>query len=104
MACGVCSNSLERTPGRVADAGADCAAGRNFRSQRREADVDFEQGGFVQSQRGTKGGYRLSRPASVIHLNEVISVLTTRVSRHTARATRACWTPACTRATAGFDR
>ena len=30
---------------------------------------------LVQSQRGTKGGYRLSRPASDIHLNEVISVL-----------------------------
>ncbi|HEY6232213.1 MAG TPA: Rrf2 family transcriptional regulator [Pyrinomonadaceae bacterium] len=31
--------------------------------------------GLVQSQRGIKGGYRLARPASVIHLNEVISVL-----------------------------
>ncbi|MFN2492399.1 MAG: Rrf2 family transcriptional regulator [Pyrinomonadaceae bacterium] len=31
--------------------------------------------GLVQSQRGTKGGYRLSRPASDIRLNEVISVL-----------------------------
>jgi Rrf2 family protein len=29
----------------------------------------------VHSQRGTKGGYRLARPASKIHLNEVISVL-----------------------------
>jgi Rrf2 family protein len=35
----------------------------------------LNKAGFVQSQRGTKGGYRLSRPASVIHLNEVISVL-----------------------------
>ena len=31
--------------------------------------------GLVQSQRGTKGGYRLSRPAADIHLNEVICVL-----------------------------
>jgi len=31
--------------------------------------------GLVQSQRGTKGGYRLSRPASQIRLNQVISVL-----------------------------
>ena len=35
----------------------------------------LNKAGFVQSQRGTKGGYRLSRPASDIHLNEVISVL-----------------------------
>ena len=35
----------------------------------------FNKAGLVQSQRGTKGGYRLARPASVIHLNEVISVL-----------------------------
>ncbi len=31
--------------------------------------------GLVQSQRGTKGGYRLARPASQIRLNQVISVL-----------------------------
>ncbi|HLO00078.1 MAG TPA: Rrf2 family transcriptional regulator [Pyrinomonadaceae bacterium] len=35
----------------------------------------LNKAGFVQSQRGIKGGYRLSRPASVIRLNEVISVL-----------------------------
>jgi len=35
----------------------------------------LNKAGLVQSQRGTKGGYRLSRPASNIHLNEVISVL-----------------------------
>jgi len=35
----------------------------------------LNKAGLVQSQRGTKGGYRLSRPASDIHLNEVISVL-----------------------------
>lgn len=31
--------------------------------------------GLVQSQRGTKGGYHLTRPASEIHLNEVIRIL-----------------------------
>lgn len=31
--------------------------------------------GLVQSQRGIKGGYNLARPASEIHLNEVIHVL-----------------------------
>ena len=35
----------------------------------------LNKAGLVQSQRGTKGGYRLSRPASEVHLNEVISVL-----------------------------
>jgi Rrf2 family protein len=31
--------------------------------------------GLVQSQRGMKGGYHLTRPAAEIHLNEVIRVL-----------------------------
>ena len=31
--------------------------------------------GLVQSQRGTKGGYHLARPASEIRLNQVIRVL-----------------------------
>ncbi len=31
--------------------------------------------GFVQSQRGIKGGYHLARPAAEIHLNEVIRIL-----------------------------
>ena len=31
--------------------------------------------GFVHSNRGTKGGYFLSRPATEIHLNEIIKVL-----------------------------
>jgi len=35
----------------------------------------LNKAGLVQSQRGTKGGYRLARPAATIHLNEVISVL-----------------------------
>jgi Rrf2 family protein len=35
----------------------------------------LNKAGLVQSQRGTKGGYRLARPAAEIHLNEVISVL-----------------------------
>ncbi len=35
----------------------------------------LNKAGLVQSQRGTKGGYRLARPASQVHLNEVISVL-----------------------------
>lgn len=35
----------------------------------------LNKAGLVQSQRGIKGGYRLSRPASDIRLNEVISVL-----------------------------
>jgi Rrf2 family transcriptional regulator, iron-sulfur cluster assembly transcription factor len=35
----------------------------------------LNKAGLVQSIRGIKGGYRLSRPASEIHLNEVIKVL-----------------------------
>lgn len=34
----------------------------------------LNKAGLVQSQRGTKGGYRLSRPADRIRLNEVISI------------------------------
>ena len=35
----------------------------------------LNKAGLVQSQRGTKGGYRLARPATEIRLNEVIRVL-----------------------------
>ena len=35
----------------------------------------LNKAGFVQSQRGIKGGYRLARPAANIRLNQVISVL-----------------------------
>ena len=35
----------------------------------------LSKAGLVQSQRGTKGGYYLARPASEIHLNQVIRVL-----------------------------
>jgi Rrf2 family transcriptional regulator, iron-sulfur cluster assembly transcription factor len=35
----------------------------------------LSKAGLVQSQRGTKGGYHLARPASEIHLNQVIRVL-----------------------------
>jgi len=35
----------------------------------------LNKAGFVNSTRGTKGGYFLARPASVIHLNEIIKVL-----------------------------
>jgi len=35
----------------------------------------LNKAGLVQSQRGTKGGYRLARPANQIRLNQVISVL-----------------------------
>jgi Rrf2 family iron-sulfur cluster assembly transcriptional regulator len=35
----------------------------------------LNKAGLVASIRGTKGGYRLARPASEIHLNEVIKVL-----------------------------
>src|SRR4030095_13742416 len=35
----------------------------------------LHKGGFVNSTRGTKGGYFLARPASEIHLNEIIRVL-----------------------------
>jgi Rrf2 family protein len=37
----------------------------------------LNKAGIVQSQRGTKGGYSLARPASDIRLNEVIRVLDT---------------------------
>src|SRR5216683_3227151 len=42
----------------------------------------LNKAGLVQSQRGTKGGYHLARPASEIHLNEVIRVLDERVESH----------------------
>jgi Rrf2 family protein len=35
----------------------------------------LNKAGFVQATRGTKGGYSLARPATEIHLNEVIKVL-----------------------------
>jgi len=35
----------------------------------------LNKAGFVQSTRGTKGGYYLARPAGDIHLNEIIKVL-----------------------------
>ena len=35
----------------------------------------LNKAGFVQSTRGTKGGYYLSRPAGEIRLNEIIKVL-----------------------------
>ncbi len=35
----------------------------------------LNKAGFVNSTRGTKGGYFLSRPANEIHLNEIIKVL-----------------------------
>jgi Rrf2 family transcriptional regulator, iron-sulfur cluster assembly transcription factor len=35
----------------------------------------LSKAGLVQSQRGIKGGYSLARPASDIHLNQVIRVL-----------------------------
>lgn len=35
----------------------------------------LNKAGFVHSTRGTKGGYFLARPASEIHLNEIIKVL-----------------------------
>ncbi len=35
----------------------------------------LNKAGFVQSTRGTKGGYFLSRPSSEIKLNEVIKIL-----------------------------
>jgi len=42
----------------------------------------LNKAGLVQSQRGTKGGYHLARPAADIHLNEVIRVLDERVESH----------------------
>ncbi|MGH9915101.1 MAG: Rrf2 family transcriptional regulator, partial [Pyrinomonadaceae bacterium] len=35
----------------------------------------LNKAGLVQSIRGTKGGYQLARPASEIHLSEIIKVL-----------------------------
>ncbi|MFN6962596.1 MAG: RrF2 family transcriptional regulator [Pyrinomonadaceae bacterium] len=35
----------------------------------------LNKAGFVQSTRGTKGGYQLARPAAEIRLNEIIKVL-----------------------------
>src|SRR5215831_12013382 len=35
----------------------------------------LNKAGFVHSTRGTKGGYLLARPASEIHLSEIIKVL-----------------------------
>jgi Rrf2 family protein len=35
----------------------------------------LNKAGFVQSTRGTKGGYCLARPAGEIHLSEIIKVL-----------------------------
>jgi Rrf2 family iron-sulfur cluster assembly transcriptional regulator len=35
----------------------------------------LNKAGFVHSTRGTKGGYFLARPATEIHLNEIIKVL-----------------------------
>src|SRR4030095_14301213 len=35
----------------------------------------LNKAGFVNSTRGTKGGYFLARPAADIHLNEIIKVL-----------------------------
>jgi Rrf2 family protein len=43
----------------------------------------FNKAGLVQSQRGTKGGYQLAKPAHDIRLNEIIKVLEAdEVSRH----------------------
>lgn len=43
----------------------------------------LNKAGFVHSTRGTKGGYFLARPATEIHLNEVIKVLDKEVlSKH----------------------
>lgn len=43
----------------------------------------LNKGQFVQSTRGTKGGYQLARPASEIRLNEVIKILDSdRIDSH----------------------
>jgi Rrf2 family protein len=43
----------------------------------------LNKAGFVQSTRGTKGGYQLARPASEIRLSEIIKVLDDEViSKH----------------------
>src|SRR6476620_12733805 len=41
----------------------------------------LNKAGFVQSTRGTKGGYQLARPATEIHLSEIIKVLDEDVLR-----------------------
>jgi Rrf2 family protein len=40
----------------------------------------LSKAGLVQAQRGTRGGYHLSRPASEIRLNQVISILDGKAS------------------------
>jgi Rrf2 family protein len=42
----------------------------------------LNKAGLVQSQRGTKGGYSLARPASAIRLNEVIRILDENTVEH----------------------
>ncbi len=64
-----------RFAGRVADTGADRQLEGISVANAGKLMWILNKAGLVQSQRGTKGGYRLARPASVIHLNEVISVL-----------------------------
>lgn len=43
----------------------------------------LNKAGLVQSQRGTRGGYHLARPASEIRLNEVISVVNGKGEKRT---------------------
>jgi Rrf2 family protein len=42
----------------------------------------LNRAGFVQSTRGTKGGYQLARPASEIRLSDVIKILDADVIEH----------------------